>query len=210
MGASDLHVVAGRPPLFRLVGELLPHGEPLPPDTVETMLLRLRALERGAIRLGLGKHVKGRITSGDYEPLRFRFLPHQVIEAGRRAFSESVFAVPAGFTRQNIMDAKAKKRWEVIRQKLQSLRQRLAGARSPGGASLHNSMTGHGPDAATFEKASNADLSRPDVITDTMAFMFESRHVIRPTAQALAAAHRQKDYQACWQGLKRNFTPDRA
>ena len=81
---------------------------------------------------------------------------------------------------------------------------------SPGGASLHNSMTGHGPDAATFEKASNADLSRPDVVKDTMAFMFESRHVIRPAAQALDAAHRQKDYQACWQGLKRNFTPDRA
>ncbi|WP_375768265.1 PilT/PilU family type 4a pilus ATPase [Archangium gephyra] len=39
VGASDLHVVAGRPPLFRLVGELLPHGEPLPPETVETMLL---------------------------------------------------------------------------------------------------------------------------------------------------------------------------
>jgi homogentisate 1,2-dioxygenase len=80
----------------------------------------------------------------------------------------------------------------------------------PGGASLHNSMTGHGPDAATFDKASNADLSKPDVIKDTMAFMFESRHVIRPTAQALAAAHRQQDYQACWQGLRRNFTPDRA
>jgi homogentisate 1,2-dioxygenase len=80
----------------------------------------------------------------------------------------------------------------------------------PGGASLHNSMTGHGPDAATFDKASNADLSKPDVIKDTMAFMFESRHVIRPTAQALAAGHRQKDYQACWQGLRRNFTPDRA
>ncbi|OJT19566.1 twitching motility protein [Archangium sp. Cb G35] len=38
VGASDLHVVAGRPPLFRLVGELLPHGDPLPPETVETML----------------------------------------------------------------------------------------------------------------------------------------------------------------------------
>ena len=36
---------------------------------------------------------------------------------------------------------------------------------APGGCSLHNCMTGHGPDAATFEKASNADLSKPDVIT---------------------------------------------
>ncbi|HEU4773741.1 MAG TPA: homogentisate 1,2-dioxygenase [Lysobacter sp.] len=75
----------------------------------------------------------------------------------------------------------------------------------PGGASLHNCMTGHGPDAATFDKASNADLSKPDVVRDTMAFMFEARGVIRPTAQALQASHRQRDYQACWAGLRRNF-----
>jgi homogentisate 1,2-dioxygenase len=78
----------------------------------------------------------------------------------------------------------------------------------PGGASLHNSMSAHGPDAATFEKASRADLSKPDVITDTMAFMFETRHVLRPTAQALDAPQRQADYQACWQGLARHFTPE--
>lgn len=29
----------------------------------------------------------------------------------------------------------------------------------PGGASLHNCMSGHGPDADTFEKASNGDTS---------------------------------------------------
>jgi homogentisate 1,2-dioxygenase len=80
---------------------------------------------------------------------------------------------------------------------------------APGGASLHNSMSGHGPDAATFEKASGADLSKPDVITDTMAFMFETRAVIRPTAQALAATHRQRDYQACWAGLEKRFSPPR-
>ena len=76
---------------------------------------------------------------------------------------------------------------------------------APGGASLHNCMTGHGPDAATFEKASNADLSKPDVVRDTMAFMFESRAVIRPTRQAIDAAHRQRDYQACWAGLQKHF-----
>ena len=75
----------------------------------------------------------------------------------------------------------------------------------PGGCSLHNCMTGHGPDAATFEKASSADLARPDVIADTMAFMFETRAVIRPTRQALDAPHRQRDYQACWAGLKKHF-----
>jgi len=75
----------------------------------------------------------------------------------------------------------------------------------PGGCSIHNSMTGHGPDAETFAKASRADLSKPDLITGTMAFMFETRAVIRPTAQALDAAHRQRDYQACWAGLRKQF-----
>jgi homogentisate 1,2-dioxygenase len=79
----------------------------------------------------------------------------------------------------------------------------------PGGGSLHNSFTGHGPDAATFEKASAADLSKPDVVGDTMAFMFETRAVIRPTAQALDAAHRQRDYQACWSGLRKHFSAAR-
>ena len=79
----------------------------------------------------------------------------------------------------------------------------------PGGASLHNCMSGHGPDAATFEKASSADLARPDVITDTMAFMFETRWVIRPTAQALGSPQRQADYQACWSGLAKHFDPTR-
>ena len=77
----------------------------------------------------------------------------------------------------------------------------------PGGCSLHNCMSGHGPDAATFDKASAADLSKPDVVVDTMAFMFETRAVIRPAAQALDAAHRQRDYQHCWAGLRRNFSP---
>jgi homogentisate 1,2-dioxygenase len=78
---------------------------------------------------------------------------------------------------------------------------------APGGCSLHNCMTGHGPDAATFEKASAADTSKPDYITDTMAFMFETRAVIRPTVQAVDAAHRQVDYPECWMGLKKLFKP---
>ena len=76
---------------------------------------------------------------------------------------------------------------------------------APGGCSLHNCMTGHGPDAATFEKASAADTGKPDYIRDTMAFMFETRAVMRPTTQALDAAHRQQDYPACWMGLKKYF-----
>ncbi|HEY1069972.1 homogentisate 1,2-dioxygenase [Thermomonas sp.] len=75
----------------------------------------------------------------------------------------------------------------------------------PGGCSLHNCMTGHGPDAATFEKASAADTSKPDYIEGTMAFMFETRAVIRPVAQALDAVHRQQDYPDCWNGLGKRF-----
>ena len=78
---------------------------------------------------------------------------------------------------------------------------------APGGCSLHNCMTGHGPDAATFEKASAADTHKPDYITDTMAFMFETRAVIRPTLQAVDAAHRQRDYPEYWMGLKKLFKP---
>jgi len=76
---------------------------------------------------------------------------------------------------------------------------------APGGCSIHNTMTGHGPDAATFERASRADVTMPEHITDTMAFMFETRATIRPSAQALDAAHRQRDYPACWAGLQRRF-----
>ncbi len=79
----------------------------------------------------------------------------------------------------------------------------------PGGASLHNCMSGHGPDAATFEKASNADTSRPEYIADTMAFMFETRAVICPTAAALALPELQGGYQACWASLPKMFSDAR-
>jgi homogentisate 1,2-dioxygenase len=70
-------------------------------------------------------------------------------------------------------------------------------------------MTGHGPDAGTFEKASTADTRKPDYIRDTMAFMFETRNVIRPTRFALAASELQAEYFQCWQGLNANFDPTR-
>ena len=75
----------------------------------------------------------------------------------------------------------------------------------PGGGSLHNAMSGHGPDAATFERASQVELA-PQRIDGTLAFMFESRYVIHPTAHALACPQLQRDYPACWRGLARHFT----
>jgi homogentisate 1,2-dioxygenase len=77
----------------------------------------------------------------------------------------------------------------------------------PGGCSLHNCMSGHGPDAATFEKASSADL-KPQYISDTLAFMFETRFVCKTTKFAMEAETRQPDYYECWQGLKANFDPN--
>jgi homogentisate 1,2-dioxygenase len=79
----------------------------------------------------------------------------------------------------------------------------------PGGASLHNCMSGHGPDAETFAKASAADTSKPHVIEDTMAFMFETPAIIRPTRYALQTAQRQAEYWRCWQGLQKHFDPQR-
>jgi homogentisate 1,2-dioxygenase len=75
----------------------------------------------------------------------------------------------------------------------------------PGGASLHNCMSGHGPDARTFERASAADTTKPDHIVDTMAFMFESRNVIKPTRAALESASLQRNYQDCWADLAKRF-----
>jgi homogentisate 1,2-dioxygenase len=72
----------------------------------------------------------------------------------------------------------------------------------PGGASLHNCMSAHGPDAATYERASSAEL-KPHFIGNSLAFMFETRFVIRPTRFALETPSLQPDYDACWDG----FTP---
>jgi len=74
----------------------------------------------------------------------------------------------------------------------------------PGGASLHNCMSGHGPDAETFDRASKSDL-KPVKLDGTLAFMFETRFVARPTRFAIDSAARQHEYYTCWQDLKKNF-----
>ncbi len=74
----------------------------------------------------------------------------------------------------------------------------------PGGASLHNCMSGHGPDAESYERATNADL-RPQYLGDTLAFMFETQLVIRPTKFAMETMILQHEYYECWQGLKKHF-----
>jgi homogentisate 1,2-dioxygenase len=73
-----------------------------------------------------------------------------------------------------------------------------------GGGSLHNQMSAHGPDLDAFEKASNADL-KPQKVEGTMAFMFESRYIIRPTPFAMETSELQREYFEVWQKLKKNF-----
>jgi homogentisate 1,2-dioxygenase len=79
-----------------------------------------------------------------------------------------------------------------------------AGGFVPGGASLHNCMSAHGPDRATFDKAVAADL-QPQRIADTLAFMFETRLVVRPTRFALDTPALQPDYDECWAGFDKMF-----
>jgi homogentisate 1,2-dioxygenase len=74
----------------------------------------------------------------------------------------------------------------------------------PGGASLHNCMSAHGPDRETFDRAVAADL-KPHKITETLAFMFETRLVVRPTRFALETPALQQDYDACWAGFEKMF-----
>lgn len=74
----------------------------------------------------------------------------------------------------------------------------------PGGGSLHNCMSAHGPDSEAFHKASHTSL-QPEYYKDTLAFMFEAQLTWRLTSYALSADIRQKDYLACWQGLKNHF-----
>ena len=74
----------------------------------------------------------------------------------------------------------------------------------PGGVSIHNSHQAHGPDAATYDKASTAEL-KPHKIENTLAFMWESKYVFRPTKFALGAPQLQKGYDAVWGGFKKHF-----
>ncbi|MEU2246186.1 homogentisate 1,2-dioxygenase [Streptomyces sp. NPDC019224] len=76
----------------------------------------------------------------------------------------------------------------------------------PGGGSLHNMMSAHGPDRETFDRASAAEL-KPQKIDDGLAFMFETRWPVTATAQAATADHLQHGYDDVWQGLSRNFRP---
>lgn len=76
----------------------------------------------------------------------------------------------------------------------------------PGGGSLHNCFSAHGPDAATYEKAIGETLL-PVFQANTLAFMFESRYVFQPTSYAMQTAALQTDYDRAWAGFSAARVP---
>ena len=76
----------------------------------------------------------------------------------------------------------------------------------PGGISLHNCMLPHGPDAEAFERATETEL-KPVKLTNTLAFMFETRFPQRVTKYAAELDVLDVEYAQCWQGLKKRFDP---
>lgn len=74
----------------------------------------------------------------------------------------------------------------------------------PGGSSLHNCMSAHGPDRQSFEAGSSEKLE-PKKQSDTLAFMFETSLTYVPSPAALTGGCLQKNYQACWSDLKSHF-----
>jgi homogentisate 1,2-dioxygenase len=74
----------------------------------------------------------------------------------------------------------------------------------PGGLSLHGLMSAHGPDAATTARAMQAELV-PHKIDGTLAFMFETSRLLRPTDFAMTCPQLQGGYDTCWNGLGKNF-----
>lgn len=80
----------------------------------------------------------------------------------------------------------------------------------PGSGSLHSCMTGHGPDAATYDKSSRVETAAQGPIRmskNDLAFMFESTYVFKLTKWANAPENLQTQYYECWTPLKREFDP---
>ncbi|MFP4314203.1 MAG: homogentisate 1,2-dioxygenase [Alphaproteobacteria bacterium] len=79
-----------------------------------------------------------------------------------------------------------------------------SGGFAPGGCSLHNCMSAHGPDSGTFKKASEAEL-KPHYLDSGLAFMFESRYIMCPTKAAMGSKHLQKGYNDVWKDMPKMF-----
>jgi twitching motility protein PilT len=129
VGASDLHIVSGRPALFRVAGELKPEGEPLPPKRVEQMVLsqvpaRLRsAFERdgscdfalqteahGRFRVNVCRQRSGlkgsfRLIPKELPSLEALGLPVELIRATRHSHGLIFITGPAGHGKTSTLAA---------------------------------------------------------------------------------------------------------
>jgi homogentisate 1,2-dioxygenase len=74
----------------------------------------------------------------------------------------------------------------------------------PGGMSLHNALIPHGPDAEAFERASSKTLE-PEKLSSTLAFMFETRYPLSPTAYASDLELLDGRYPDAWDGLRKTY-----
>jgi twitching motility protein PilT len=129
LGASDLHIVAGRPPLFRVASELKPEGEPIAPERVEQMLLpqvpaRLRpVLEKegscdfslespgiGRFRVNVCRQRTGlkgsfRVISREIPTLESLGLPPSIAKAAHHHQGLIVITGPSGHGKTSTMTA---------------------------------------------------------------------------------------------------------
>ena len=68
----------------------------------------------------------------------------------------------------------------------------------PGSATLHSTMTGHGPETEVFYKASNMDLKPQKVMENSLAFMFETAYMMKISTHANEPENLDNEYYQCW------------
>jgi homogentisate 1,2-dioxygenase len=77
----------------------------------------------------------------------------------------------------------------------------------PGGSSIHNQFSPHGPDGEATKHGIEADTRKHTRYEDTLAFMWESNKVWIPTSDALAKLM-DMDYVKCWDNIPKTFDPN--
>lgn len=75
----------------------------------------------------------------------------------------------------------------------------------PGGLSLHNNWAPHGPDTDSFEKG-RTGAQEPQHLSDSLAFMFETRYPLSLTEAGVNGPQRQRDYiSSSWGSFNKRF-----
>lgn len=78
---------------------------------------------------------------------------------------------------------------------------------TPGSASLHSCMSGHGPEYKVFEKSSNVEL-KPQKLENTLSFMFETCFIMRVNKNSISDGRLDEGYIDCWKGMKKLYKED--